>query len=439
SEEEAHEEEELTHEEPDGLWDVVEPYQYIRTHTATSENTWYLNKSTIRAVAGYISNRRQEFEAHHHHEEEPETEESGEHPALDMLLNTVSLNARWHSPEERSFRLITGLQGSLQDNANFGEEILIPDAQTVDAGGFLVASTGGEEEILWQSGVRYDMRSLNANQPDGSFSADYANVSFQSGVSSRLTESLRVQAGIASGFRPPVLTELLADGEHHGTFRYMIGNTELKPERSYQMDLSIQTSFRQFELTLAPFLNRVIGYIYQQPTNETIDDLPVYHYVQDDVTLMGGEWSVHFHPLNSNALHVEIDQSLIIAQRDRGGLVNDVPGQQTRATLRAEFFSDGGKFRKLGVYATTVWSVMPELSQSNAQLVSDYFLLHSGMSVEVPWLTSGAVVSVNVRNLFDRRYADVLSRYRSVGFYDQGRNVQLSLMVPVGFRSQQQP
>ncbi len=435
SEEEHGEEHEEEHEEEhageDSPFEPEEPYQEITTHTLSSENTLFLKNAKLRVTAGFIANDRSEYEAHHDHGETDEHEHEGEEPALNMLLRTGSVNVRWYGPETRRVKFIAGVTGLVQDNANRGEEQLIPDATMADAGGYVVASMGDVSGVQWQAGARVDMRSLSATPAGGNFSATYANVSMQTGVTVRLNDYATAMAGVSKGFRPPTLIELMADGEHHGTFRYLRGDSTLTPERSYQIDLTLQTQGDHLGLSLTPFFNRVAGFIYLQPTGEVIDDQPVYAYTQDDANLMGGEFSVHYHPHAMHWLHTECSQSLLVAQRDNGTVLTDIPGQQTRVSLAADLLKDDETIKYLQCEVSASWNIAPALVAGEDVLVGDYALLNAGLSLELSRLLPGATMAVSVRNLLDRRFADALSRYRRVGFFDPGRNIQVALQIPV--------
>ena len=122
-------------------------------------NHFYLNKSKIDLNLGYTVNNRKEFEDEHGHEDEDhededhededhededhdeeEHEEEHEEAALDMKLKTFTYDLKYNLAKMGKFETIAGLQGMYQENKNFGEEILIPDAITNDIG-LLVTST----------------------------------------------------------------------------------------------------------------------------------------------------------------------------------------------------------------------------------------------------------------------------------------------------------
>lgn len=182
---------------------------------------------------------------------------------------------------------------------------------------------------------------------------------------------------------------------------------------------------------MTPFFNRVAGFIYLQPTGEVVDDQPVYAYTQDNANLMGGEFSVHYHPHAMHWLHTECSQSLLVAQRDNGTVLTDIPGQQTRVSVAADILKDGKSIKYLQCEVSAAYNTAPDFVAGEEALATDYALLNAGLSLELNRLLPGATMAFSVRNLLDRRFADALSRYRRVGFFDPGRNMQVALQIPV--------
>ncbi|WP_311195958.1 hypothetical protein [Antarcticibacterium sp. 1MA-6-2] len=126
--------------------ELLEPYQEVENHILSFDNRLFFRNSSLDIKVGYLFNNRREFEDHHHHEEEEHEEEheeeeheevipeGEEHPALEMHLETLNYDIKYNTPQWGNFETIIGVQGMFQTNSNFGEEILIPDAQVRDIG-----------------------------------------------------------------------------------------------------------------------------------------------------------------------------------------------------------------------------------------------------------------------------------------------------------------
>ncbi|MDZ7614836.1 MAG: TonB-dependent receptor plug domain-containing protein [Flavobacteriaceae bacterium] len=113
------------------------PYQKLQSHILGLHNHFFLNEAKIDVNLGYVFNNRKEFEGEHGHDEEGHDQgEHGSEAALDMDLRTFTYEGKYYFPKKNKLELIAGLQGLVQSNENFGEEISIPDASTKDIGFF---------------------------------------------------------------------------------------------------------------------------------------------------------------------------------------------------------------------------------------------------------------------------------------------------------------
>ena len=170
-----------------------------------------------------------------------------------------------------------------QENKNFGHEELIPDAEISDFGLYGLGQITMENGAAL-IGVRYDTRSIDSEMG----SADFANFNGSIGFKKNY-ESSALRVNLGSGYRAPNLIELFADGIHHGTFRYEVGNANLVAETSFQTDISFDVMKDNSSITFDLFYNDISDYIYVAPSNTTKSGYAVYNYMQQDATIYGGE------------------------------------------------------------------------------------------------------------------------------------------------------
>ena len=299
---------------------VALPYQDLNTHILSLHNHFYLNKSKIDLNLGYTVNNRKEFEDEHDHDDDHEDEdheeedhegeeEHDEEAALDMKLKTFTYDLKYNLAKMGKFETIAGIQGMYQENQNFGEEILIPDAITSDIG-FLVTSTLSiNDKSSLQGGIRYDHRNISSssfekedpNDPSQEIIIDgldrsFSNVTFSLGYKTLFFDKMTTRINIASGFRAPNLAELTSFGVHHGSNRFEIGNPDLDNEQNFQFDLALEYGNKHIEVFANGFYNNLNNYIFANPTGELIEEYQVFEYVQTDANLYGGEFGIHVHP-----------------------------------------------------------------------------------------------------------------------------------------------
>ncbi|HSJ11041.1 MAG TPA: TonB-dependent receptor, partial [Gillisia sp.] len=229
------------------------PYQQVDNHILSFDNKVFFSNSSLDIKVGYLFNNRKEFEDHHHHDEdeedheEEEEEDEDEHPALEMHLQTLNYDIKYNTAKWGNFETIFGVQGMYQTNTNFGEEILIPDANVRDIG--ILATTHYHlDKIDFQAGLRFDNRNLNTSEHgilgDDEYFApierDFTSYNGALGMKFNVFNSLIVRMNGATGFRAPNLAELTANGSHEGTNRYEIGNPNLNNEQNFQGDLALE-------------------------------------------------------------------------------------------------------------------------------------------------------------------------------------------------------
>lgn len=110
---------------------------------------------------GYVFNNRKEFE------------DDQDEAALEMHLATFNYNVQYELPQLGKLETIVGLQGMRQTNKNFGEEQLIPDANTNDIGLLTTSHIHFKDESGMQLGIRFDHRNIegdiNISPPQSSF------------------------------------------------------------------------------------------------------------------------------------------------------------------------------------------------------------------------------------------------------------------------------
>ncbi|OAV75528.1 putative TonB-dependent receptor precursor [Bacteroidales bacterium Barb7] len=393
------------------------PYQDLTTHLISSENTFFLhNEAKLKVDLGYVFNNRKEFE-------------DGEEAALDMDLGTLSYNVKWYSPRLNDrWAFTVGSQGLYQTNANKGEELLIPDATTADLGLFAMSDYHYSEKSYWQIGLRMDGRSIDSKE----FSKTYKAFNFSTGVYQQLRRNLSLRANLSSGYRAPNMFELLSNGVHEGTNRYETGNRLLKTENSYQADVSLDYKEEHIELFLNPYFNYIRNYIYLQPSNETRDEHPVYHYTQADAYLYGGEAGFHLHPHPLDWLHLEGSYSHTFGEDAGHQCLPLMPSQKINATVRASF--SGKKIIKhFSVFLQNQYSFAQNRIAEYETATGAYNLVNTGLAFEFQHGKQKILLNAAVNNLFNQRYYDHLSRYKQDGIYNMGRNINIRLSLPLQF------
>ncbi len=396
------------------------PKQDVRSHILSWGNTLFFADSKLDVNLGYIDNRRKELE-------------DSPTPALDMRLQTTSYDVKYHFPKSTHWEVISGAQGLWQENRNAGEERLIPDAQVRDFGVFTTALGEWNGHTL-QTGLRFDTRNVTGNAfgtpgEEGSFETvdrSFSSLNAQVGYSHKIANSTTVRLNVASGFRAPNLAELTSNGVHEGTNRYEVGNANLDKEQNVQVDLDLEYGNSHFECFLNGFYNHIDRYIYAAPTGEVREGNDVYDYVQSNARLFGGEAGFHLHPHPLDWLHLQSTISLVKGERTDGTALPLVPATDWDNSIRVEFKK--GQWLKDG-YATFDVNYTFEQNRVGAfeTPTGDYALFNLGAGGKITLGKTSFLLTMSANNLFDRTYIAHLSRLKTDGIPNIGRNFIVGL------------
>ncbi|TDE31324.1 TonB-dependent receptor [Flavobacterium ranwuense] len=400
------------------------PKQGVFNHLLSLNNVFFFEKSKLDLDLGYVANDRSEFE-------------DSNVAVLHMKLKTFNYNVKYHLPKMGKVETIVGIQGMHQTNTNSGEEYLIPDAVTNDFGVFGTANYEWNSNVL-QAGLRFDNRNITTDAQgiageEGSFEAidkSYDSFNASLGYKTNLADDLTLRLNVASGFRAPNLAELTSNGVHEGTNRYEVGNSNLETEQNVQTDLNLEYKTDHFEFFVNGFYNHINNYIYTSPTGEVIDQNAVFDYIQNNAKLYGGEIGLHFHPHPLDWLHFETSFETVTGEKQSRSVGRDylplIPANNWNNTIRTEFkiknwLEDG--FATLNVSSTfNQKNVSGFETESNG-----YNLVNLGFGGTVKLGKTAFDVNINGNNLFDKRYIAHLSRLKTDGIPNIGRNIVLGM------------
>jgi len=396
------------------------PKQAVDNHILSLHNNFYFKNSKLDADFGYIFNDRREFE-------------DSNVAILHMKLRTFNYDLKYYLPKLGKVETIVGVQGMHQTNTNLGEELLIPDARTNDFGVFGTANYEFGKNIL-QAGLRFDNRRVASETHgvignEGYFEAIYKSFdSFNAslGYKTNLTDDFTLRLNIASGFRAPNLAELTSNGVHEGSNRYEIGNANLENEQNLQTDLNLEYKSSHFELFANGFYNHINNYIFITPNGTVIDGNNVYDYVQANAKLYGGEAGIHFHPHPIDWLHFTSSFETVIGEKDNGDYLPLIPANKWNNTFRGEF--EIKNWWKEGFATLNIESTFAQNRYSEFETrTNDYTLINLGLGGKISINKAVFQLNLNANNIFNKTYVSHLSRLKTDGIPNIGRNIVLGI------------
>jgi iron complex outermembrane receptor protein len=383
-------------------------------------NNFYFKNSKLDADLGYIFNDRREFE-------------DSNVAILHMKLRTFNYDLKYYLPKLGKIETIVGVQGMHQTNTNLGTALLIPDARTNDFGVFGTANYEFGKNVL-QAGLRFGNRKVASETHgvignEGYFEAiDKSFDSFNAslGYKTNLTDDFTLRLNIASGFRAPNLAELTSNGVHEGSNRYEIGNANLENEQNLQTDLNLEFKSSHFELFANGFYNHINNYIYITPNGTVIDGNNVYDYVQANAKLYGGEGGIHFHPHPLDWLHFMCSFETVIGKKDNGNNLPLIPANKWNNTFKGEF--EFKNWWKEGFATLNSESTFAQNNNSEFETkTNDYTLINLGLGGKIIINKAVFNFNLNANNVFDKVYVSHLSRLKTDGIPNIGRNIVLGV------------
>lgn len=415
------------------------PRQDIRHYKIALNNNIILGNSILKVDLGYQNNQRREL--------------ASPVPSLFFDLNTYSIDAKYYLPEKNGWQPLFGVSASNEVSRNKGDEFLIPayDRTAMGVFGYLKKSW---DKNTFNVGVRYDYVKNDGQPLDDNgtviftgFNNKFNNFSGALGYTHVFNEDLSFKANAGSAFRAPNPAELGSNGAHEGTTRYEIGNGNLKAERSYQADATLEFGHSVVTGSIGIYENYINNYIYASGAagdqiNVLDEDgnpqtLDVYRYGQVNANLYGVEGSLNLHPTEffhfdntfsyTHAQNVTFNKALPLTP---AGVIHNTLRFEPKVKGLHDFYVYVGLdnfFKQARVDATFE-------TPNNA-----YTLINAGIGTTLHLGTQQLKLYIAAANLTDKRYYDALSRLRpgrlaqtdtSYGVLNPGRNITFGVYLP---------
>jgi len=438
------------------------PYQQVHHYKAVWNNNFFVGDGSLNATIGYQQNRRQEF---------AEIETPNEY-GLYFQLHTLNYDFHYQIPEMKGYNLTFGINGMYQNSLNKGSEFLVPEYNLFDVGGFLMAKKNFDKLDV-SGGIRFDHRKQNgvalylnaldekataedpsATERFAAFSDKFNGISGSMGATYQINEIWNTKLNLSRGFRAPNISELGSNGVHEGSFRYEIGNTELKPENSLQIDYELGYNVEHISAKLNLFANNISNFIYSHKLNainggDSIQsDFPCFKFDSGNAQLLGGELYIDIHPHPWDWLHFENSfsyvHSVLLNQPDSTHFLPFTPPTKWISNMRIDLRRNGNYLKNTYFFVGLEHHFKQKniYYAFNTETVTDaYTLINGGIGTDVV-LKKQTLFSLYLSgtNLADIAYQSHLSRLKyapknyatsETGVYNMGRNISLKLIVPV--------
>ena len=192
-----------------------------------------------------------------------------------------------------------GVQYLATDVHLSGDEKYLPDSTNRQLGLFTLQSfvTG---PVRVEAGARIEFGKLHADEDEQiaanggvigtqPLQRNFTPVSASLGANYDLGSGWRTGLSIAHNERSPAIDELFSQGPHGGSESFNVGNPDLKKEAGNSIELSVHKTTGPVHVQGSLYYSRFSNFIFQAPTGEVRDGLPVYAYDEGKANYYGFE------------------------------------------------------------------------------------------------------------------------------------------------------
>jgi iron complex outermembrane receptor protein len=322
----------------------------------------------------------------------------------------------------------TGVQYLAVDQHIEGDEQFLPPVHNRTLGLFTVQHLH-RGPLRLEAGGRFEQTDLSADasaivgNPD--LKRSYSTFSASLGGSYDFASGWRFGVNLARSMRAPSADELFANGPHGGNASFELGDPDLSSEKSVGVEGTLSHSGEGFSLSATGYASHFTNFLYQAPTGQVVDDLPVYAFRQGPANYTGLELDADLDLGKAAgvkwAAEVQADATWV---HIRGfGPAPLIPPLRLRGALSAGLGAVNGRVEVEHDFAHT--------STAPLELPTDGFTL---VNASLDWHPfedrRDLTLSLAANNLFDvdaRRSTSLLKDYAPLA----GRDVRLTLNLRI--------
>jgi len=403
------------------------PHHNVFLNTLSSQNSIQLKNSILKLNIGAQSNIRME-------------DEGGGEISLNMHLSSFLYNLQWIKSFSKKTELMISNQGLLESNINYGKRVIVPDARIAETGlSALLKYQAGNFLIEGGLGGNYHylktIETSNFNTPDkGIQPFQKSSPALNAMLTGTYTflKNWGVKLSGSTGFRSGNMAELASNGLHEGTFQYEIGNPALKNEQNYNVELSLAYNSEQVYFSVSVFNNYFKNYIYLSPTAETFYGIPVYRYYQSPADLYGGEVFFTYAPSFLKSVQFSANFASVIGMLNDTTYLPYIPANKLHTELTYAF--DKRRFKNSYFLLSNDYVFSQTHIAAYETPTKAYTLFNAGIGSTIRMKNQSILIVITCNNIFNQYYYDHLSRFKKFGYHNIGRNIVLSVQIPLNLK-----
>lgn len=227
-------------------------------------------------------------------------------PTVSTFLTSYENQFAWKF-DKGCFHSETGVQYRFTDNYNqngTGVTTIIPNYTESELGVFAIGKYHHNKFGL-EAGLRYDNKEVRASGYDWTGymyggTTKFSNMSYNLGTHFHPTRNITIKSNLGATWRAPHVYELYSNGNELGAGVFVRGDSTMVAETSIKWITSAIFQNKWINLSLDGFLQRIDGYIYDEPIKENIVVLsgayPIFQYKQTPAFFRGVDFDLHLRP-----------------------------------------------------------------------------------------------------------------------------------------------
>jgi iron complex outermembrane recepter protein len=412
-------------------YDINRPFQSISHQLLKKKWNFLFNANNkLEWIVSYQQNHRQEFDILR------SANSSNTAASFDYLIKSTMTDLVWSKKDFHHVNFKLGVYGLHQTNA-FSGRFVIPGF-IHNSGAAYFISEWDIKKVHFEVGVRNDVKSIRAylwNQGVRTTKDLFFNgFTYHTQMKAPLNKNSFITLTQASSWRPPMPNELYINGLHQGLATIEVGDPNLKPERSFNQQISYHLHTKKIQFEAEMYYKRINNFINLVPDTQaqlTIRGaFPVFKYEQYDAEIYG---------INT-LLKVELSPNLALNnqtfllygnQLSPSRFLNQMPPMSNRFSV--EYKLKKWIIKPQMLYTAQQKRLLPEMDFKEPPV--SYFRFDANLEYEFVVQKQIFQIHFTVLNITNTRYRDYLNRFRY--FVDEpGRNFIVKLNIPLNIKTQ---
>lgn len=404
---------------------IDRPYQAVTHHLIKLSDKLNLNsKNSIELTLAIQDNHRTEYDV-------LRTSTAYKGPVFDYYIRTYFTELLWRRFRYHGAEIQAGLSGNRQANAYTGRYFIPGFYQnTWSAFGWVQKEF---HQLKTETSLRFEQKHLQTYLWKGN-TLNTNDRNFMGLVYSfMLTYSFNKQNRMSfihgSSWRPPAPNELYSNGLHQGLASIEIGDSALKPERSFHQGLEGHFKIGSIEIDAEVYSKYIQSYINLIPSGQAILTIrgayPAFRYSSSNALINGLNLNMNYKVDKVHSIDVKA-QFINGTNLNAHQYLNQMPPYKFKLNLN----------RTKNKYSFSI-NCSYTLRQFRYVDSSDYmppppayFLLGADFEWKPKIKQRTIHFQLGASNLFNQTYRDYLNRMRY--FYGEpGTNVYIKLRVPL--------